>query len=255
MAGSLEGKVALVTGGSSGIGRASALAFVREGAKVVVADVDIAGGEETLRRIKEMGGEAILVRADVSSATDVEAMVKHPVETFGRVDCAFNNAGISVPVRGPMHEFPEEMWDRVVSINMKGVWLCMKYEMPHMLLAGGGTIVNTASIMGLVGSPTGNMAYNASKHAVVGMTKTAAIEYAQSGIRVNAVCPGYILTPLVEQGILSDPGQEEQVTKRHPMGRLGKPEEIAESVVWLCSDAASFVTGHTMTIDGGYVAQ
>ena len=202
-----------------------------------------------------MGGEAIFVRADVSSAADVEAMVSRTVETYGGVDCAFNNAGISVPVRGPMHEFPEEMWDRVVNINMKGVWLCMKYEVPHMLQAGSGTIVNTASIMGLVGSPTGNMAYNASKHAVVGMTKTAAIEYAQSGIWVNAVCPGYILTPLVEQGILSDPGQEEKIKGRHPMGRLGKPEEIAESVVWLCSDAASFVTGHTMTVDGGYVAQ
>ena len=255
MASSLEGKVALVTGGGSGIGRASALAFIREGAKVVLADVNTSGGEETLDRIKGMGGEAIFVRADVSSAAAVEAMVSRTVESYGRVDCAFNNAGISVPMRGPMHEFPEEMWDRVVNINMKGVWLCMKYEIPRMLQTGGGTIVNTASIMGLVGSPTGNMAYNASKHAVVGMTKTAAIEYAQSGIRVNAVCPGYILTPLVEQGILSDPGQEEKIIGRHPMGRLGKPEEIAESVVWLCSDAASFVTGHTMTVDGGYVAQ
>ena len=255
MASSLEGKVALVIGGGSGIGRASALAFIREGAKVVVADVNTSGGEETLDRIKGMGGEAIFVRADVSSAAAVEAMVSRTVESYGRVDCAFNNAGISVPMRGPMHEFPEEMWDRVVNINMKGVWLCMKYEIPRMLQTGGGTIVNTASIMGLVGSPTGNMAYNASKHAVVGMTKTAAIEYAQSGIRVNAVCPGYILTPLVEQGILSDPGQEEKIIGRHPMGRLGKPEEIAESVVWLCSDAASFVTGHTMTVDGGYVAQ
>ena len=255
MASSLEGKVALVTGGGSGIGRASALAFIREGAKVVLADVNTSGGEETLDRIKGMGGEAIFVRADVSSAAAVEAMVSRTVESYGRVDCAFNNAGISVPMRGPMHEFPEEMWDRVVNINMKGVWLCMKYEIPRMLQTGGGTIVNTASIMGLVGSPTGNMAYNASKHAVVGMTKTAALEYAQSGIRVNAVCPGYILTPLVEQGILSDPGQEEKIIGRHPMGRLGKPEEIAESVVWLCSDAASFVTGHTMTVDGGYVAQ
>ena len=255
MASSLEGKVALVIGGGSGIGRASALAFIREGAKVVLADVNTSGGEETLDRIKEMGGEACFVRADVSSAAAVEAMVSRTVESYGRVDCAFNNAGISVPMRGPMHEFPEEMWDRVVNINMKGVWLCMKYEIPRMLQTGGGTIVNTASIMGLVGSPTGNMAYNASKHAVVGMTKTAAIEYAQSGIRVNAVCPGYILTPLVEQGILSDPGQEEKIIGRHPMGRLGKPEEIAESVVWLCSDAASFVTGHTMTVDGGYVAQ
>ena len=255
MAGSLEGKVALVTGGSSGIGRASALAFAREGAQVVVADVNPSGGEETLDRIKEMGGEAIFVRADVSSAADVEAMVSRTVEFYGGVDCAFNNAGISVPVRGPMHEFPEEMWDQVVNINLKGVWLCMKFEIRHMLQAGGGTIVNTASIMGPVGSPTGNMAYNASKHAVVGMTKTAAIEYAQSGIRVNAVCPGYILTPLLEQGLLSDPGQEEKIIGRHPMGRLGTPEEIAESVVWLCSDAASFVTGHTMTVDGGYVAQ
>ncbi|MFQ6029290.1 MAG: SDR family oxidoreductase [Dehalococcoidia bacterium] len=255
MAGTLEGKVALVTGGSSGIGRATALAFVREGAKVVVADVDPTGGEETLQRIREMEGEAVFVRTDVTSAAEVEAMVGRAVETYGGLDCAFNNAGISVPVRGPMHEFPEEMWDRVIDINLKGVWLCMKYEIPRMLAAGSGTVVNTASIMGLVGSPTGNLAYNASKHGVVGMSKTAAIEYAPAGIRINAVCPGYVRTPLVEQGILSDPGQEAIIAARHPLGRLGMPEEIAESVVWLCSDAASFVTGHTMTVDGGYVAQ
>ena len=256
MAGTLEGKVALVTGGSSGIGRATCLAFAREGAKVVVADVNPRGGQETVSMVKEAGGEAIYVQADVSRAADVEAMVNRAVQAYGRLDCAHNNAGVSGGGRrAPMHEYSEEDWDRIIGINLKGVWLCMKYEVPQMLRQGGGAIVNTASIMGLVGSWSRNIAYNASKHGVVGLTKTAALEYAQSGIRINAVCPGYIRTPILDPLLSSNPEIEGQIIARHPIGRLGRPEEIAEAVVWLCSDAASFVTGHTMTVDGGYVAQ
>ena len=252
MAGQLAGKVTLVTGGGSGIGKASALAFAREEARVVVADINVAGGEETVRLIQDTGGEAAFVRADVSQASQVEAMVQQAVGVYGRLDCAFNNAGVSGG-RGLIHEYTEEDWDRVTGINLKGVWLCMKYEIIQMLAQGSGAIVNTASVMGLVGGSR-SPAYGASKHGVVGLTRTAAVGYAQSGIRVNAVCPGYIRTPLIEEGALTDPGGEERIIARHPVGRLGTPEEVAETVVWLCSDAASFVTGHAMAVDGGYVA-
>jgi NAD(P)-dependent dehydrogenase (short-subunit alcohol dehydrogenase family) len=255
MAGRVDGKVALVTGGASGIGRATALAFAREGAKLIIADMNEDGGQQTVHMIKEHGGEATFVQVDVSQATAVEAMISKTVETYGRLDCAHNNAGIGSRPRVLLHELPEESWDRVLSINLKGVWLCMKYEIIQMLTQGGGTIVNTASIMGLVGSWSRSGAYNASKHGVVGLTKTAALEYATSGIRVNCVCPGYIRTPLLESLLTSQPEMEAQIVARHPVGRMGRPEEIAEAVVWLCSDAASFVTGHTMTVDGGYVAQ
>jgi NAD(P)-dependent dehydrogenase (short-subunit alcohol dehydrogenase family) len=255
MPGRLEGKIALVTGGASGIGRATALTFVREGAKLVIADMNADGGQQTVHMIQENGGEAIFVPVDVSRATEVEAMISTTVETYGRLDCAHNNAGIGSRPRAPLHECTEETWDRVLAINLKGVWLCLKYEIVQMLKQGSGTIVNTASIMGLVGSWSGTAAYNASKHGVVGLTKTAALEYATSGIRVNAVCPGYIHTPLIEEALTSNPALEAQIVARHPVGRMGKPEEIAEAVVWLCSDAAAFVTGHTMTVDGGYVAQ
>ena len=177
------------------------------------------------------------------------------VATYGRLDYAHNNAGIAGRLRAPLHECPEDVWDHVLAINLKGVWLCMKYEIIQMLTQGGGAIVNTASIMGLVGSWSGTSPYNASKHGVVGLTKTASLEYTSAGIRVNAVCPGYIWTPLIEHALLSRPEMEAQIVARHPVGRMGQPEEIAEAVVWLCSDAASFVTGHTMTVDGGYVAQ
>lgn len=255
MAGRLEGKVALVTGGASGIGRATALAFAREGAKLVIVDMNAEGGQQTVHLITENGGAATFVQADVCKATEVEAMISKTVETYGQLDCAHNNAGIGSRPRVPLHECTEETWDRVLSVNLKGVWLCMKYEIMQMLKQGSGTIVNTASIMGLVGSWSGTAAYNASKHGVVGLTKTAALEYAKAGIRVNAVCPGYIHTPLIEEALTSNPALEAQIVARHPVGRMGRPEEIAEAVVWLCSDAASFVTGHTMTIDGGYVAQ
>jgi NAD(P)-dependent dehydrogenase (short-subunit alcohol dehydrogenase family) len=255
MAGRVDGKVALVTGGASGIGRATALTFAREGAKLVIADMNEDGGQQTVHMIRENGGAATFVQMDVSQATAVEAMIRKTVETYGRLDCAHNNAGIGSRPRAPLHECTEETWDHVLGINLKGVWLCMKYEIIQMLTQGSGAIVNTASIMGLVGSWTGSGAYNASKHGVVGLTKTAALEYATAGIRVNAVCPGYIRTPLLEATLTSRPEMEAQIVARHPVGRLGRPEEIAEAVVWLCSDAASFVTGHTMTVDGGYVAQ
>ena len=254
MPGHLQGKVALVTGGGSGIGRASALAFAREGASVVVADVAVTGGNETVTLIQTAGGVATFVRADVSQASDVAALVDAAVATYGRLDCAHNNAGIE-GTAALTAEYPEEDWDRVLAINLKGVWLCMKYEIPQMQRQGSGAIVNTASIAGLVGAYR-MPAYVASKHGVAGLTKTAALEYARAGIRVNAVCPGVIRTPMVERFFLSrHPRAETRLSAAEPVGRLGTPEEVAEAVVWLCSDAASFVTGHTMAVDGGMVAQ
>jgi len=251
----LKNKVMLVTGGSSGIGRTTALAFVREGAKVAVADVDEVGGMETVDLIEAAGGEAIFVRADVSQAVDVEAMVQYTVKHFGRLDCGFNNAAAvraHLEAIGPTHEYPEENWDQVIAVNLKGVWLCMKYELRQMLKQGNGAIVNAASALGLVGVE--NLSgYVASKHGVVGITKTAALEYANQGIRVNAVCPGYIQTPMIE-GRLEDPEAKARMLAKEPMGRVGTPEEVAEAVVWLCSDAASFVTGHAMSVDGGWSA-
>jgi NAD(P)-dependent dehydrogenase (short-subunit alcohol dehydrogenase family) len=258
MSGQLNGKVALVTGGASGIGRATALTFAREGAKLVIADMNADGGQQTVHMIKEHGGEAIFVQTDVTQAPAVEALISKAVETYGRLDCAHNNAGISgAGIGGEQRaltaEYPDERWHQVIAINLTGVWLCMKYEIPQMLTQGGGAIVNTASGAGLVGLP-GNCAYVASKHGVVGLTKTAALEYAQQGIRVNCVCPGYIRTPMTAQG-MSDPELLQRIIAHEPIGRVGEPEEVAEAVVWLCSEAASFVTGHTMTVDGGYVAQ
>ena len=253
MAELLKGKVAVVTGASSGIGRASALVFAREGAKVVVADVIVTGGEETVRLIKAAGGEALFVRADMAKAAEVEAMVNTAIATYGRLDCAHNNAGVEGAM-GTTADYTEADWDRVIRVNLTGVWLCMKYEIPQMLKEGGGAIVNTASGAGLVGVPR-MPAYVASKHGVVGLTRTAALEYAKSGVRVNAVCPGVIQTPMVERVTAKRPGMAERMAAAEPVGRMGKPEEIAEAVVWLCSDAASFVTGHAMSVDGGAVAQ
>jgi NAD(P)-dependent dehydrogenase (short-subunit alcohol dehydrogenase family) len=247
-----QGKVALVTGGASGIGRATALAFAEKGAKVVVADLTVTEGEKTVLMIKDAGGAAIFVQADVSKAQEVEAMIKKTLETYGRLDCAFNNAGVGNP--GSTVDCTEAEWDQTLQINLKGVWLCMKYEIPQMLKQGSGSIVNTASAGGLIGTP-GLAAYTASKHGVVGVTKTAALEYVQQGIRVNAVCPGTVLTPLVKAGITAYPDLEKTLLSKHPMGRFGKPEEIAEAVLWLCSDAASYVTGIALSVDGGVVAQ
>ena len=251
--GQLDGKVALITGAGSGIGRASALAFAREGAKVAVADIVVEGGEETVRMVTEAGGEAFFIKADVSNAAEVEAMVNTVVETYGRIDCAYNNAGIEGQLAST-DEYAEDVFDKVIGINLTGVWLCMKYELPHMLKQGSGSIVNTASGAGLIGV-SGMSAYVASKHGVVGLTKTAALEYAKSGIRVNAVCPGLIQTPMMERITNDQPQLGEALVAAEPIGRTGRPEEIAESVVWMCSDAASFVTGHAMSVDGGFVAQ
>jgi NAD(P)-dependent dehydrogenase (short-subunit alcohol dehydrogenase family) len=253
MADTLIGKVALVTGAASGIGRASACAFAREGARVVVADVDEAGGAETVALIRHSGGEARLVTTDVSRATEVERMVQQIIDTYGRLDCAHNNAGISQGYGLRTAELGEADWDAVLAANLKGVWLCMKHEIPRMLEQGHGAIVNTSSVLGLVGTE-GGAAYVASKHGIVGLTRTAALEYARSGIRVNAVCPGAILTPLLQRGFPS-PAAMDHLIAMEPVGRIGEPEEVAGAVVWLCSDAASFVTGHAMTVDGGLTAR
>jgi NAD(P)-dependent dehydrogenase (short-subunit alcohol dehydrogenase family) len=251
MAKLFEGKVALVTGGASGIGRATALAFAREGAKVVVADMNAEGGEETVRLVQESGGEALCVRCDVSQASDVEGMVNKAVEVYGRLDCAFNNAGVGV--FKSVVECTEEDWDQTMSVNLKGVWLCMKYELLHMFKQGSGAIVNTASAAGLMATQ-GHAPYTASKHGVVGITKVAALDGAASGIRVNAVCPGGVLTPMLEPLLEAEPQMKEFMKLMHPLRRIGNPEEIAAAVLWLCSDAASFVTGVAFPVDGGVVA-
>jgi NAD(P)-dependent dehydrogenase (short-subunit alcohol dehydrogenase family) len=246
-----KGKVALVTGGSYGIGRAAAIEFSRRGAKVVVADIDVGRGGETINRIKEGGGEAIFVRTDVSKAKEVEALVKKAIETYGRLDYAFNNAGIHGEFVSTV-DFAEEDWDRLINVNLKSVWLCMKYEIPWMLKQGGGAIVNTSSAAGLIAAPS-NPAYPASKHGVVGITKSTAVEYAKSGIRVNCVCPGPIRTGMHENLVAVSPDLVEMMHQKVPMGRIGEPEEVVSAVMWLCSETASFVTGHALPVDGGVV--
>ncbi len=248
---SLAGRTALVTGGGSGIGQAAALAFAAAGARVVVADVDRDGGAETVRRIG--AADALFVHADVSRAADVEALVATCVSRFGSLDCAFNNAGIQGDL-AQTAECSEDNWDRIVGTNLKGVWLCMRHEIAQMLRQGRGAVVNNASNFGLVGS-NGMPAYSASKHGVVGLTKTAAIEYAERGIRVNAVCPGPVHTPLLEAVVERQPEIIAAINAREPIGRMGRSEEIATAVVWLCSDEASFVVGAILPVDGGYVAQ
>lgn len=250
MAGLVAGKVALVTGGGSGIGRQACLVFAREGARVVVCDVAVEGGQETVGQIEQAGGQATFIRADVAQAAEVEALVAKTVETYGRLDCAYNNAGIAGRT-ARVADDSEQNWERILAINLKGVWLCLKYEIAHMLTQGGGAIVNTASDAGLIGLRRAG-AYVASKHGVVGLTKTAALEYAKANIRVNAVCPGPIDTPMLREA--SERVIDAMATAQ-PNGRLGQPREIAEAAVWLCSDAASFVTGHPMPVDGGYLAQ
>ena len=253
MIGRVENKIALVTGGGSGLGRATVQALAREGAKVLVADLNLESAHETVTMVAETGGEASAFAMDVTVATQVEAMVQTTVERYGRLDCAFNNAGIPGKVGTSVIDYEEEDWDRVIAVDLKGVWLGMKYELKQMLKQGRGVVVNTASIAGLVGL-VGSSPYVASKHGVVGLTKTAALEFAQQNIRVNAVCPGVFRTPLVEKIIAELPEREELYLSAQPIGRMGRPEELAEAVVWLCSDAASFVTGHAFPVDGGYVA-
>jgi NAD(P)-dependent dehydrogenase (short-subunit alcohol dehydrogenase family) len=254
MAGRVQDKVALITGAGSGIGRATAMAFAREGAKVVVADYNAEGGERTVREIKEAGGEGFFYAADVANPKNVEALVKTIGERYGRLDCAFNNAGIEGEFKSTP-EFSIEEWHRVISINLDGVFYCMKYEIEQMLKqGGGGSIVNTSSVAGLIGLP-GGAAYVAAKHGVAGLTKTAALEFAKMKIRVNAVCPGFIHTPMVDRVLDRGVFDERQIIAAEPINRMGKPEEIAEAVLWLCSDASSFVTGVPFPVDGGYVAQ
>ncbi|MBS1967945.1 MAG: SDR family oxidoreductase [Chloroflexi bacterium SZAS-1] len=249
---SMVGKVALVTGAGSGIGRAAARLFAQHGAAVAVADIDAAGGQATAEQITHDGGTSVFIRADVAHADDVQAMIAQVVAQFGRLDYAHNNAGIEGRV-APLLECDEAQWDRIIAVNLKGVWLCLQHELRQMLAQGGGAIVNTASVAGLVGT-AGMAAYAASKHGVVGLTKTAAIEYARAGIRVNAVCPGFIHTPMVERYTANDAQANARLARAHAIRRLGTPEEVAEAVVWLCSDAAAFVTGHALAVDGGLVA-
>jgi len=250
----LQAKVALVTGGGSGIGRAAAMLFAREGAKVVIADVDAAGGEETASRIGSEGGEARFIRTNISKAAEVEALVSAVVGLHGRLDCAFNNAGILGDIVSVV-DHTEEMWQRTFEVNLKGTWLCMKYEIPHMVAQGKGSIVNTTSTAGvLIGSPF-RSAYAASKAGIVGLTKAAALEYAEQGLRVNALCPSHTRTPLHEQFFKQRPELEATHTAQTPMGRIAAPEEVAEGALWLCSDASSFVTGQVLVVDGGFVTK
>jgi NAD(P)-dependent dehydrogenase (short-subunit alcohol dehydrogenase family) len=246
-----DGEVALVTGGSSGIGRAAALAFAAEGAKVVVADLRDEGSAQTVEQIRVAGGEAIYVRTDVSKAAEVEALVKEAVRRYGALNFAFNNAGIEGDAMILATSYAEATWDEVINVNLKGVFLSMKYELPHIVEAKG-AIVNMASVAGLVGGRMG-VAYHASKHGVVGLTKAAAYEFADKGVRINAVAPAFIHTPMVERSFLYDATLTARATAMHPVGRIGLPEEVASAVIWLCSKGASFTTGHTLPVDGGFL--
>lgn len=242
-------RVAVVTGAATGIGRETALAFARTGARVVVADVAVSDGEETAHLVEAAGGKAVFVRTDVASSAEVEAMVATAVREFGRLDYAFNNAGIA-PRGAPIAELDEEVWHRTLAVNLTGVWLCLKHECAQMLKQGGGAIVNTSSIMGVASGP-GLSAYSASKTGVVGLTRSVALDYAQANIRVNAVCPGGIGgTAITDRA--DNKADMDQLRMMTPMGRLGVPREIADAVVWLCSDQASFVTGQALTVDGGF---
>lgn len=244
-----ENRVALITGASSGIGRAAAIAFAREGVKVVACSRRESEGEKTVRMIRDAGGEATFIQADISKAGEVAALIDGTVSRYGRLDYAFNNAGIGGPIT-PLPDYTEENWNEVIDIDLKGTWLCMKYEIAQMLKQGGGSIVNTASVAGLVGVDWGIAPYVAAKHGVVGITKAAALEYAQKNIRVNAICPGVIKTAIIEPL-----GDTEPLGNLHPMQRIGDPEEVAETALWLCSDNSSFITGQTLAIDGGWVAR
>jgi NAD(P)-dependent dehydrogenase (short-subunit alcohol dehydrogenase family) len=252
MTAELQSKVVLVTGGTSGIGRDTAILFAKAGAKVVVAGRREAEGAETIDLIHAAGGEGVFVKTDVSKASEVEMLVQKTVERFGRLDVAFNNAGIEGNWT-PITEQSEEDWDRTIDINLKGVWLCLKYEIRQMLKqGGGGAIVNMASAAGLIGL-AGAATYSASKHGVIGLTKTAALENARKGIRVNVVCPAVIETPMAERAY-SEPETHKFVVGLHPIGRFGRPEEISEAVLWMCSDHASFMTGQSLVLDGGLLA-
>jgi NAD(P)-dependent dehydrogenase (short-subunit alcohol dehydrogenase family) len=252
--GSFAGKVAFVTGAASGIGRAAALAFAREGASVVAADVSEPGNRETVRLVEGQGGRALAVLCDVTKAADVKTALDQGVEAFGRLDFAFNNAGIEPRKPAPTAEYDDGEWDRIIDINLRGVFLCMKHEIPLILKQGGGAIVNTSSGAGVIGIK-GSPAYTAAKHGVIGLTRAAALDYAAQNLRVNAVCPGYIDTPMMGRFTGGTAEGRAKVIAEEPVGRMGKPEEIAAAVLWLCSDVAAFMIGHAMVMDGGQTVQ
>ena len=241
-------KTAMVTGAGSGIGRFSALTFALEGANVIVSDIDVQGGEETVQMIQESSGKAHFFQCDVSQPAQVEGLIKTTIDTFGRLDFAVNNAGVSMRPASTV-EIDEAEWDRVISINLKSVWLCMKYEIPQMQKTGGGVVINVSSLAGFRGKE-GTLAYTASKHGVIGMTKTAALEYAKEGIRINAVCPGLTESGMTA-GLEHHPDLAQQLIAQIPMGHIGQSQNIADAVVWLCDNTASFITGHVLVIDGG----
>lgn len=243
------GKVAFVTGAGSGIGRATAIAFAAEGADVVLADIDTVGNEETARLVAEHGGRVLAVKCDVTSSSDIQAVIKQTVQEFGRLDVAFNNAGIEQPP-APLVDITEDQWSRLLDIDLRSAFLCMKYEIPAMLQNGGGSIVNTSSGAGVIGI-RGQAAYVAAKHGLIGLTKSAALDYAAHGVRVNAICPGIIETPMMDRFSGGTPEGRDRVIGQEPVGRMGSPEEIASAVLWLSSDLGSFATGHAMVIDGG----
>ncbi len=250
-----NGKVVLVTGGNTGMGATTAQAFAAEGARVVIAARKAAAGEQVVQTIKDADGEAIFIQSDVSDMTQIETLIQKTVNRYGRLDIAFNNAGTASRTMELLAEETEADFDKTFAVNTKGVWACMKYEIRQMLKQGGGVIVNTSSVTGLRGSYTVPAAYAASKHAVGGLTTTAALQYADKGIRINTVCPGFILTPMLAKGIEKRPEVEEHMKAGVPMGRMGATREIAETVLWLCSDSGSYVTGQNIVVDGGMLAK
>ncbi len=250
----MENKVALVTGGASGIGRAAAQLFAREGAKVVVADINAEGGEETLQIIRDAGGEASFVRTNITKATDVEALIDRVIDIHSRLDCAYNNAGILGDIVS-VTDHSEETWDQVIETNLKGTWLCMKHQIPQMLKQGNGAIVNTTATAGVKGGSPNRSAYAASKAGIVSLSKCAAMEYAEYGLRINVICPSHTRTPMLEQFFELRPELEADFIAQAPMGRIAAPEEVAEGALWLCSDASSFVTGHVLAMDGGHLSR
>lgn len=253
MAGELDGKVALITGGSNGIGRATALRFARAGARLVLADIDENEGQHSLELVRGAGGDAIFVRTDVTDEEQVAALVAAAVEQYGRLDCAFNNAGIEGKLQLTA-DTDVDNFDRVIAVNMRGVFLCMKHEIRQMLQHGGGAIVNASSIAGLIGGKWGTVAYNASKSGVIGLTRVAAVEYGPHQIRVNAICPGRIRTAMHDRLIAGKPEFDTLIANAYPLGRLGSVEEVADAVLFLCSPASSFTTGQTLVLDGGFTA-